>query len=174
MIIGLIGYARSGKDTCARFLRDEGFTTMHFAEPLKNAAAEIFGFTHEQLYGALKEVIDPFWGFSPREALQRLGTEGGRKVFGENLWQRALMRKLHPDGNFAIADVRFPNEAQAILEAGGHLVRVIRPGVAPINAHESEIALDGWYLPEIYNGGSLDDLRANVKHYLWSIQKGKR
>jgi hypothetical protein len=173
MIIGLIGYARSGKDTCAKFLAEEGFAVTHFADALKRAAHEIFGFTDEQLFGSLKETVDPFWGFSPREALQKLGTEGGRKVFGESLWINSWRRSMEEGKSYAVADVRFPNEANAITEAGGHLVRVVRPGVAPINAHESEIALDGWYLPEIYNGGTLEDLRANVKLYLWSITKGK-
>jgi hypothetical protein len=167
MIIGFSGYARSGKDTAAQELqRSMGFRVMHFADPLKNAAKEIFGFSMEQLYGNLKETVDPFWGISPREALQKLGTEGGRNVFGEELWVKALMRRLedHDRENYVIADVRFPNEARAIEALGGHVVRVVRPGIASVKPHESETALDTWpFKHTIVNDASIEEFFGNVR-----------
>ncbi len=46
--------------------------------------------------------------------------------------------------NWVITDVRFPNEAQAIKEKGGYVIRIDRPGVKPINDHPSETSLDTW------------------------------
>ena len=46
--------------------------------------------------------------------------------------------------NWIITDTRFPNEAQAIKNAGGIIIRVDRPGFSAINAHPSETALDDW------------------------------
>ena len=47
----------------------------NFADPLKNAIGEIFGFSYEQLHGKEKEIVDPFWGVTPRELFQKIGTE---------------------------------------------------------------------------------------------------
>ena len=44
--------------------------------------------------------------------------------------------------NWIITDCRFPNEAEAIKDRGGIIIRVDRPGVEPVNAHPSETALD--------------------------------
>jgi hypothetical protein len=167
MIIGFSGYARSGKDTAAQELqRSMGFWVLHFADPLKNAAREIFGFSFEQLYGNLKETVDPFWGISPREALQKLGTEGGRNVFGEELWVKALTRRNEnrDEKDYVIADVRFPIEARAIQELGGHVVRVVRPGADSVKPHESETALDTWpFKHVIMNDGSMESFLGNVR-----------
>jgi hypothetical protein len=43
-----------------------------------------------------------------------------------------------------ITDVRFPNEAKAILDKGGILIRMLRSVDNPNSQHESEIALDNW------------------------------
>lgn len=52
MIVGISGLAGSGKDTCADFLvRDRGFAKVALADPLKRIAADVFDFSHEQLWG---------------------------------------------------------------------------------------------------------------------------
>lgn len=175
-IIGLSGYAGSGKDTAAAgliFGRD--FTRVSFADKLREFALACDPlividndcFTWGPQWENLRHEVS-FWdeservAFAPlsvivdrldwteakrivavREFLQRLGTEAGRKVLGENIWVDAVMTDL-PPGNLVFTDVRFPNEAQAIRDAGGWLVRIERPGVAAVNAHISDTALDGW------------------------------
>jgi hypothetical protein len=37
-----------------------------------------------------------------------------------------------------------PNEADAIVDAGGQVIRITRPGVGPVNGHVTERALDGY------------------------------
>ena len=75
-LIGIIGKKQSGKDTIADYLvQNKGFIKYSYAFPLKNGAMEIFGFTKEQVYGDLKEVVDPEWGVTPRKVLQIMGTE---------------------------------------------------------------------------------------------------
>ncbi len=163
MILAFTGYARSGKDTAAAYLQGLGFTVFHFADPLKEAARAIFGFSERQLYGDLKEVVDPYWGFSPREALQRFGTEAMRDHFDQNIWVKALLRRITTHaGPIAIADIRFPNEAAAIELLGGLIVRVRRPGVGPMNGHASETALDNWDAIDIFNDGTIEDFRMSV------------
>lgn len=76
IIIGLVAPKRSGKDTAANYLCSSyGFKKYNFADPLKKGIAEIFGLSHEQLNGNNKEVVDPFWGVTPRELFQKIGTE---------------------------------------------------------------------------------------------------
>lgn len=75
-IIGLIGLKRSGKDTCADHLcKNYGYIKYSFAEPLKKACMEMFGFSYEQVFGDAKDEIDSVWGCKPRDLLKIIGTE---------------------------------------------------------------------------------------------------
>lgn len=105
---------------------------------------------------------------SIREFLQRLGTDAIRDGVHTNAWVNALMadyRKIdyndddqpeHP--NWIVTDTRFPNEAQAIKDAGGLVIRVDRPGLKPINNHASEIELDNWNFD--YKIANVSDIKA--------------
>lgn len=131
LIIGLAGRAGSGKSTCAQRLIDEyGATPFSFALPLKELARDVFGFSPEQVFGsqAEKETVDPRWGLSPRELLIRLGN-GARIRLGPDVWVRACMNAIaSSDCSIAvISDVRYPNEAEAITEAGGYVIRLQCP-----------------------------------------------
>ena len=63
---------------------------------MKRAVRNVFGFSDAQLWGsqADKEGVDPRYGFSTRWLLQRLGTEGLRLEFGEDVHVRALLHGL--------------------------------------------------------------------------------
>jgi len=101
-----------------------------------------------------------------RDFLQKLGTDGLRNGLHDNVWVNALMadykRIEYGDDeqgqypNWIITDCRFPNEAIAIKNAGGIMIRVDRPGVEPINNHPSEIGLDGWNFD--YKIGNVSDI----------------
>jgi len=83
---------------------------------------------------AWREQPDEWWSeklgreFSPRLALQLMGTEAGRDVFHPDLWVHTVMRRCEnaPLNNYVIADVRFPNEINAIVNSGGKVIRVRR------------------------------------------------
>lgn len=180
LIIGFGHKRYSGKDTCAKiaqeYLRGGGLspTTLRtwFAGALKEAAMEAFDFTSDQVYGAPKGVVDARWGFTPGWALQKMGTEGFRNVFGEDFWVKRLKIKIDDarDRHVLIADVRFPNEAVAIKSWGGFVVDVVRPDLPPIfdgreSAHASETALDLYanWDGVIINDGTIDELRVKVE-----------
>jgi hypothetical protein len=110
-----------------------------------------------------------------RDLLQKLGTDAIRDGLHTNAWVNALMSDYTPtqvqwsdgplggyeDGpipNWIITDTRFPNEAQAIKDAGGLVIRVDRPGVKPINDHPSEVGLDSWKFD--YKIANVSDLKA--------------
>jgi hypothetical protein len=169
-IIGLAGKARSGKDTVADMLVEAGFVKRAFADPLKAAAREIFSLTEAQLYGDQKEQVDAFWGVTPREIMQKLGTECLRNGYAQDVWVRAMERWLRERRDLpigvAIGDVRFKNEAEAIVRLGGEVWRIDRAGAGAtggVVGHKSEHDLDGWNFGTVIdNNGTLDDLRAKV------------
>ncbi len=139
MIIGLIGFAGAGKDTVAEYLeRKKNFNADSFAATLKDAASVIFGWPRLMLEGRTKESRewreqpDEFWSkalgytFTPRMALQRLGTEAGQGVFGKNIWVASLMNRVKNYKNVVITDARFSHEVSAIKDEGGVLLRIKR------------------------------------------------
>lgn len=139
MIIGLVGFIGSGKGTVADILtHTHGFVKESFADAVKDAIAPIFGWERHLLEGDTpesrkwRETPDHWWSqklgkpFSPRYALQLMGTEAGRNVFHTDLWVLSLLRRIDPAKNYVIADVRFPNEIDLIREHGGTVIRVKR------------------------------------------------
>lgn len=89
LVIGIAGRAGSGKDTVADMLREHhGFTVVGFADPLKRFMMDTFGFSERQLWGPSQNRNEPDHRWlkpdgtylTPREALQTLATEWGRKL----------------------------------------------------------------------------------------------
>ena len=96
-ILGLLARSGHGKTTVAQHLVSTyGAEVRSLAGPMKRALQNVFGFSTAQLWGtqAEKEATDPRYGFSPRWLLQRLGTEGLRHEFGEDVHVRALAHAL--------------------------------------------------------------------------------
>lgn len=155
-LIGIIGKKQSGKDTIADYLvQNHGFIKYSYAFPLKNGAMEIFGFTKEQVYGDLKEVVDPEWGVTPRKVLQIMGTELFQydlqryipefANIGGSIWVKRFSQwyKNNNDKDVIIADVRFKHEVDGILQNGGEIWKVIRiPYIFEKDVHASEVELD--------------------------------
>ena len=140
MIIALVGFAGSGKDTAGDMLVYQGFVRESFAKPVKDAVAAIFGWDRGLLEGstsesrAWREQPDSYWSactgkpFSPRLALQLMGTEAGRDVFHPNIWIDALEKRVsgNNEANYVITDVRFNNEIERLHRMGAIIVRVRR------------------------------------------------
>lgn len=142
MLVGVVGFIGSGKGTIGDYLVNKhDFVTDSFAKSLKDAAAAIFGWDREMLEGDTpgsrfeREQADRFWSnkldiknFSPRKGLQLLGTEGGRHIFGEDIWITGVEKRWIDAGNpsTVITDCRFPNEIALIKNSGGYVIRVAR------------------------------------------------
>jgi hypothetical protein len=155
-ILGILARAGHGKSTVAQHLvATRGAEVHSLAGPLKRAAQRVFGFSDEQVWGAQKELVDARYGFSPRWLLQRLGTEGLRAEFEEDIHVRALLRGLRqriaggPPRLVVVDDVRFPNDARLIAEGGadfrGAVMKLVctdAPSAPTVGAHGSEDAID--------------------------------
>ena len=144
LLIGIVGYAHHGKSTTADFFKTLGFTEYAFADPLKSVVMAMFGFTKEQCYDIkLKEVVDPFWGISPRTALIAVGEHNAEKLkdlmpdldLGEfrRLWIRKFEREYSEnkwnEKNIIVSDIRHADEANAIKKLGGYILRVHNPRI---------------------------------------------
>jgi hypothetical protein len=168
MIIGLSGYARSGKDTVAEHLvLNHGFIQKSFAVPMKEAMYILNPIVSNDSVGVFRYrgLVDAY-GLDKvkedypevRRLLQVFGTEVGRDMFGLNFWVDLVLKDLK-SGNTVISDVRFKNEADSIKSAGGQVWRINRNGVGPVTDHSSETDLDDYKFNHIIdNDFSLLDL----------------
>lgn len=153
VIIGMSGYATSGKDACGLILCEHyGFERVSFADALK------------------AEAIDLGWdgtkSESGRRFLQQLGER--RRKESPTYWIRKALDAIDTCGpRVVITDVRYKNELQMIRDRGGVLWRVVRNGVGPANDHISERDLDD-VIPDAYllNISTLDNLRSLVSQQL--------
>lgn len=139
-IIGIVGFIGSGKDTVADYLVNfHGFRRESFANSLKDAVAQVFGWDRDMLEGRSKqsrewrETKDEWWSkrlkreITPRWVLQYWGTEVVRKGFHDDMWVASLENRLRKStDHIVITDCRFPNEIKAIRNAGGRVVRIKR------------------------------------------------
>jgi hypothetical protein len=173
VLVGISGKAGSGKDTLATaIVKNLPLSRVtHFAEPLKDAVRDIFGFSYDQVNDSqLKEIIDPYWGISPRQALQKLGTEGCRDVFGKDIWVKSFLQRAlstySPISGLVVADVRFIEEFTALKRCGAVMVRIHRNvSTTSHTTHSSETGLDGQDLDwdfVIDNHGTLEELKSHA------------
>lgn len=187
MLIGITGKRGSGKSTAAKSLKRLGFFEVSFAEPLKEATKIIFGLTDEEVYGdyKIKETVIPELGVSPRKILQKFGTEVMRefihvalpelKITKGEIWVEAF-KKLYLNtwvqGNYVVSDVRYLNEAKAIRELGGIILRIERPALKLEKSdHASEMEMDK-IIPDhvIVGKEGVVKLQEQVKKWYLSLQ----
>lgn len=203
-IIGIVGFIGSGKDTVANLFVDKA-SCIHdsFASPLKDLCATVFGWPRHLIDGDtvesrdFRETADIFWSkktgipnFTPRLALQLIGTEVMREHFHTDIWIDSLEYRLRANGEskcIVVSDARFRNELDLVKSLGGHIIWVQRgelpewhetASLAHENVisrkimktqykdiHESEWNWVGYPVDYVIkNNGSLDDLERNVLH----------
>jgi hypothetical protein len=118
---------------------------------------------------------------TPRKLMQLLGTECGRQIIHPNIWINALFADYIPkevrgseyweyQSKWIVTDVRFENEAKAIKDRGGKLIRINRyidPIEDGIDDHHSETALDNYdsWDMVIWNREGLAELLTEVQKF---------
>lgn len=189
MIIGLVGFIGSGKGTVGDYLHLYGYHRGSFAGVLKDTASVLFGWERELLEGDTKESRefrekkDEWWSerfgydFSPRLALQLLGTEAGRDVFHKDVWIYTLERRIHKwkeeseddNVNVVVTDTRFPNEMNWIRSQGGIIVEV-RRGSRP-EWYEDAILCNYNDDPDLPARGRMASKGIHFSEWAWIGQK---
>lgn len=178
VIVGICGPKFSGKDTAAATLcRSFQYVQASFASFLKEACRSIFMLSHNQLHGDEKETLDERWGITPRQILQKVGTELFRQRLPEvlpqlnlggdgSLWchcMRLWLETFETPQRIVITDVRFRDEEALIRSLGGKIVRIERASRPVSDDHASEVeqaAIVADYV--IHNDGSYADLAREV------------
>jgi hypothetical protein len=155
-------------------LRQEGrFNTKDEAERHATYMASSYGsFRFDYVVGMQRMTV--------RQFLQELGTDACRNELHPNTWVNALFADYRGEycssgpnahlakelqQNWIITDCRFPNEAKAIKDRGGMIIRIKRPGVTAVNAHPSETSLDDYPFDAVIdNDSTIEDLYNQVKY----------
>lgn len=173
-LVGLIGKKRSGKDSFARPLVEEhGFRRFAFADPLKEAVLQtdpIVAFCTNPI--RLSTVVERIGWEEAKEypEVRRLLQNYGVAIRGiePDFWVRATLDRAlqHASevGPVVVTDVRFPNEADEVRDAGGTIVRIVRPGLSSDDTHASETALDDYEEDRlVVNSGTLESLAFSAR-----------
>jgi len=202
MIIGISGKSQSGKDLIGKICWNNLYSWQikKFANSVNVCYEAITGINFHQLNPVDKELHrDKFRDFANKT----------KEVFGDDVWINALFSNYNdternqyildgsdgikfkqighsPESNWIITDTRFLNEAKAIKDRGGILIRVNRlavdlnkiailktrrKSIAPIPytpEHESETALDSYehFDYVLNNNSTIDELIEQVKQIL--------
>ena len=180
-VVGLGGWARSGKDVIAdELVNGYGWVKVGMSDALNDALL------------ALDPIVEPYTGWSysdhlkrcggdyakakklpeVRNLLQRLGTDVVRDLIDPDAWVKLTLRtigKLHEAGHdkIVVTGIRFKNELKMIQELNGWPIWVSRSTVDPANSHPSEFALNPLHFSlEVANDG--DDFVAPRQraHYI--------
>lgn len=177
--IGFTGRAQSGKDTAAEYLKQNyDFYSLAFTDELRAMALDIdppvgvdcdgemwrySDALKEYGYESCKERFPEF-----RRFLQRLGTDGVRDHLGAETWvDLSVSIAKSFNRNACWTDVRYPNEAAAIRDLGGSVIRLVRPE-AGTGTNENEGHISETLMAEIEpdfiinNHGTVDQLHADL------------
>lgn len=162
-ILGIAGLSGSGKDTAAAFfVREYGFVRVGFADTLKQEVLMRFPQTLRTILWTLhckepteEDVRKAVYEDKPPEIrvlLQEYGTEVRRHDDPE-YWVRqwtSSLRQWSPDQRFVVPDVRFRNEAEKIMELGGWVILLTRPGLKRL-FHVSESSMSNWTYDAVFD-----------------------
>lgn len=162
VVIGVCGFARTGKDTVASILVERhGFVRRGFADALREQLLVLDPFVSP--YRRLSDLItDRGWDAAKedvpevRRLMQVYGTDV-RRAEHADVWIETLQRWVASTDatRIVVPDVRFPNEVGSVSA----LVRVTRPGVGPVNEHVSDNLVNDLRADyTISNDGTIEDL----------------
>jgi len=183
MIVVLVGSIGSGKSTACEYLVESwGFKETSFAEPIKKFAISL-GFEEKDVYGTQEEKlrVNPYWGISGREFMQKFGTDIMRKnskVLSEeitNVWIKAVeckMKKAKDQGtHLVVSDGRFEDEIEAVRTYGGIVIKLSRSDTTFDLTHESEKNFDKIKADYEYNNnGTKEDLYTFLKNVVMLLE----
>lgn len=175
--IALTGLARSGKDSVAARLVDRhGYVRVAFADVLKAAALRVDPLIphmrgEEQLTTRLSRVVEIVGWEAAKDDLpevRRFLQDFGQTIreIRPRFWIEAAYADIRAawsaDRPVVVTDVRYANEADALLASGFELVRVTRPGLTPGQHRSEREMLDYPVGAELANDGTLADLHWKV------------
>ena len=184
IIIGFAGKKQSGKTTAANIIKSiygDRVILLNFGDAVKKSLKAIFNFSDDELYGDKKEVINEYWGITPRDIMQYYATELMRvqlnqkyKSIGNNIWVKSLECQInqifndYDDKIIIIGDLRFKNEYEMIKKYDGITIRINKKSEDnDYSNHISEHDLDDVKFDcEIDNNGTIEEFKKEIKQIM--------
>lgn len=153
--IAITGLKGSGKGTLSSFLvKEHGYKELSFAYAIKDMLSNIFNWPRHLMEGdtpesrRFRETVDEWWSrelgipnFTPRFAMQHIGTDVFRNHFHPNIWALTVKRKIQKS-HTVISDVRFTNEHRIVRPDVDLVVKVL-PAKLPVWYNLAKRALEG-------------------------------
>lgn len=187
IIIGFAGKKQSGKTTAANIIKSihgNRVILLNFGDAVKKSLKAIFNFSDDELYGDKKEVINEYWGITPRDIMQYYATDLMRfqlsqkyKSIGDNIWVKSLEYQINQIFNehdykiIVIGDLRFKNEYEMVKKYNGITIRINKESEDnDYSNHISEHDLDDVKFDcEINNNGTIEELEKDIKHIMETV-----
>lgn len=175
-LIGLCGWAGSGKDTIAEYLcKHHGFSQTAFGNKLRellsylNPYIESSGKYYNELVEEMGYENAKRKYYAIRQWLVKLGHGSRRILNNDSIWIKAcdLETRCKIHGNVVVSDVRYKNEAMAIKELGGEIWYVFRPTLQDAaSPEEKESIYSVPYDQLVVNDSDIESLCAKVSSLL--------
>lgn len=155
MIIGISGKICSGKTEVAKYIKKTfpkyNFQIRSFGYDVKFIASYLTSIDMKTIQlRESKSIYLKDWNMTIGEMFQKIGTDCMRIGLHYDTWVLSLMSKYTQEQNWIIDDVRFKNEANAIKNKGGMMIRLegdpldLRKKDPRDMNHQSEIELDDY------------------------------
>lgn len=130
LVIGITGSKGSGKTLIAKYLQEHyDFETYALADPIKQGLQTMLGIDPRMLGSGDKSQIEPNTGKTYRKLLTSLGTDWGRDMIHPEVWiqqgNKRIAETIGKNGRLVIEDIRFDNEAEAVIERGGLILKIL-------------------------------------------------
>ena len=186
ILVAVSGKAGHGKDSLCDMMQENivgsptRIETVKYADPLKDFAVNLFNLSRHQVddQNGKIEPIEELGGITPREILQKIGTDIARNIY-EDIWVYKYNNTIAGLAHFVLSstvkknliiftpDMRFKNEYDNYdMYKEKYNIDVIRIRVdspnfnIKQNNHPSETALDDIHTWDfIFSADSLDELR---------------
>lgn len=128
-IVALVGVPGSGKTLVARCMIAAGFHRVRFADAAREMLVAGFGCTPHEIDGDQRDTPQRrFGGHTVKSVMHALTHDFGRRQIHSDIWVNEWRRRTAKlDGFVLTDDLQRPNEAAAIRDAGGIIVRITRP-----------------------------------------------
>jgi hypothetical protein len=186
--------ALTGKKGCGKSVASDHISKLYnshklsFSTPLKKAISEIFNFRNNECFDSdKKELVDSRWGVSPRELMQKIGTDIFRDRMKEvcpnmimpydTIWisnmyfnireiENIYKYSIYKYNTYIIDDCRFEDEYNFIKNLGGYVVRINKTDriYSKNDDHSSEKGCSFDF--EIDNNGTIEELKIRIDNLI--------
>jgi len=143
MIIAFTGFKQVGKSTaCAHLAEKHGFVRHNFKDALVREMKENLPTVLKLLSSQYACSVEELFDHKPplmRALMQNYGTDVRRKdddYYWIDKWHDGV---CEDEADYVVDDVRFLNEADAISQYDGIIIRLTRPDIQTGGTHQSEL-----------------------------------